>query len=108
MKIIPKLTFFARSIRAKIHPKSIPSTGVISDGFETFGYFLARLMNDLTWSLFYLYDSPERKKIANFCTKRMGRRGETNQVSVFEFTPGNGVNSDTLKNLHTNPYRQFL
>ena len=88
--------------------KNVPSTGVISDRFETFGYFLARLTNDLTWSLSYLYDSPERKKIANFCTKRMGRRGETNQVSVFEFTPGNGVNSDTLKNLHTNPYRQFL
>ena len=38
-------------------PRSIPSTGVISDGFETFSSFLPRLINFLTWGLFYLYDN---------------------------------------------------
>ena len=54
-------------------------------------------MNEWTWGLLHTNESLLKKRIANFCIKRIYRRGETKQVLVSEFTPGNGVNSDTLK-----------
>ena len=37
----------------------------------------------------------------------MYRRGETKPIVVSEFTPVNGVNSDTPQNPHSNPYSDF-
>ena len=37
---------------------AVPSTGVISDGFEAFSFFWIRSMNGWTWSFFHLSESP--------------------------------------------------